>query len=587
MQRLHLPSRTVLLHAVMLLAMALPYCINLGKSSLWDANEAFYAETPREMMVTGEYISPLFNFRWRIDKPPLTYYVILLSYKLFGVNEFAVRFPGALAAIGLILFSYATARLLFGLRAALVAAGITAATARIFILARRLPIDILLLFFLAGALFFIMRGVQKKERLSWVLAYLFCALGFLTKGPVGAVIPAGALILWMLWSRRSAISVYLSDGCLIFALLVLPWYVLIYLQHGWAYIAPFFLKDNLGRFTTIALGPSRSPFYYFSIFLTDFFPWSFLALAVFYRLWRSRKEEAPLKSLSFGLPLIWCMLTFCLFSISKNKQEYYIAPMYPAAAIVLSGFFSKMRPLKNSGRIGIGDRDREPEMHETVRGTAPARQQTWWIVPYSLIALILFGVSLLMPYIIASFMPDSRMLLRYTPSLLLIASSAALALCVLRRKFTHCFPALAVPLWAVFFFGALFYIPAFESVRPIKGFCKDIEMQWRGNDEAGYFRAAAPSMVYYLRKPIFEESSYKRMMCRFQLNKRIFCIISEKDYSYFTNKGLKIFILDRHSPFAIRLGAMLDSGRTSGEDLLLVCNRLPAQPGSNEGHPPL
>jgi 4-amino-4-deoxy-L-arabinose transferase-like glycosyltransferase len=147
MAKLGLQFNSPLIHAVVLILLSLPYFINLGVSSIWDANEAFYAETPREMLASGDYLSPQFNFQPRVQKPPLTYWTVLASYKIFGVNEFAVRFPGALAALGVLLFSYGMARMLFSPQAALFSAAITATTARIFILERRLPIDILLLFF--------------------------------------------------------------------------------------------------------------------------------------------------------------------------------------------------------------------------------------------------------------------------------------------------------------------------------------------------------------------------------------------------------------------------------------------------------
>jgi 4-amino-4-deoxy-L-arabinose transferase-like glycosyltransferase len=106
--QLHSP----LSHALILLAFSLPYFTRLGSSSLWDANEAFYAETPREMLITGDYLAPRFNFQPRAQKPPLTYWAVLASYEVFGVNEFAVRFPGAMAAVGTLLFSYGLARFL-------------------------------------------------------------------------------------------------------------------------------------------------------------------------------------------------------------------------------------------------------------------------------------------------------------------------------------------------------------------------------------------------------------------------------------------------------------------------------------------
>ena len=390
----------------------------------------------------------------------------------------------------------------------------------------------------------------------------------------------------MLFHRRSGISIYFWEGCFVYACIVLPWYLFIYLEQGPAYIYAFFLKENLGRFTTEAFGPSRSIFYYFAIFITDFFPWSLLALTSFCLLWRARKEEPAIKSLSFGLPLLWCMLIFCFFSLSKNKQEYYIAPLYPAAAIIISGVLDKSIVRRNAEEP-IQERDPELPMPETAQSNLDFRKRSWWIWPYSLIAIILMAGALLVPFFIISFMSEPPFLLLYGPSFLFVAGGILLVVNIKRRKTDHCFPAVAVPLWALFLIGALFFIPAFESVRPIKGFCKIIETHWSEGDEFGYFHAAAPSMVYYLRRPIFEEGVYKRMTLRFTSDKRVFCILYERDYNYFIKKGLNLHILDRHSPFALRLKVLRDSRRSSINDILLVCNHLPAQPGSREGRPRL
>src|SRR3712207_5560260 len=73
--------------AVLLLALAiLPYFIGLGDSSIWDANEAFYVETPRKMMERGDYVFPTFNYEPRVNKPVLSYWIVAALYKLFGVS---------------------------------------------------------------------------------------------------------------------------------------------------------------------------------------------------------------------------------------------------------------------------------------------------------------------------------------------------------------------------------------------------------------------------------------------------------------------------------------------------------------------
>jgi 4-amino-4-deoxy-L-arabinose transferase-like glycosyltransferase len=569
--RLHLSY----LHIAFLAALCLPYCINLGTSSIWDANEAFYAETPREMLESGDYLAPRFNFEPRAQKPPLTYWAILASYKLFGISEFAVRLPSALAAIGVLLFSYGIARMLFTPRAALIAAAVTATVVRTFILARRLPIDILLLFFLMGTLFFLVRAIPGKKTHSWALAYLFAGLGFLTKGPIALLIPGVACLLWALWGRRLKFrEMHPVMGAAILILVILPWYTAIFLAHGWTYIEPFFLRDNIGRFASETLGPSRGLFYYFPVAATDFFPWSILVLCAFYLLWIYRKTAQPFKSLAFGLPLIWCVCIFFLFSLSKNKQEYYIAPIYPVAAILLSGVLDKTieksrtpdSPLTNRNYgISAAGIEKDPPLISKSSG---------WFWTYGLLALLLFSLSLLAPYFFRSFMPDMRLMLHYAPSLVLIAGSLILAWSLARRKLAPCFWVLTVSLWTVYMMCALIYLPELERYRPVKRFCRLIEARLSAPDETGYFRTALPSMVYYLRRPIFEEYDAEEMKRRLQSENRIFCILAEKDYNYFAdNRDLEIYILDRNPRFSVRLGTLLNAGYFSGEELLLISNR--------------
>lgn len=542
------------LHAVLLVALALPYCINLGASSVWDANEAFYAETPREMLTSGDWLAPRFNFIPRAQKPPLTYWPILFSYQLFGVNEFALRVPSALAAIGILLFCYGAARMLFGPRAALVAAAIAATTPRIYILERRLPIDIILLLFLTGTLFFLLRALLRNDTRSWALAYLFAGLGFLTKGPVALVIPAGAYALWALCNRRLRLSETRPWlGIAILAAVALPWYILVFRAHGWTYIAPFFLRDNLGRFAAETLGPSRGFHYYAPIFLADFLPWSFFSLGAIVVLWRRRKTESPLKDPALGLPLIWCGLTFLLFSLSKNKQEYYIAPMYPAAAILLSGVLDRtIFALRDQSRLDPGP---------------------WFFWICRIAALVLLIIAAALPYVCTTFMPEAPPMLHYGPSLLIGAGIGFLIWKTFDRKPGRCFAALSMTFWFVFAVTSIYYVPALETWRPVKSLCRTIERASAPGDEAGYFRTALPSMVFYLRRPVFEESDREQMLLRFRSSKRVFCILSREDFGYFVTRSERdLHIVDRRPLFALRFRDLLSSGGFSGAELLLVSN---------------
>lgn len=545
-----------LVHALLLTLLALPYFVNLGVSSLWDANEAFYAETPREMMVTGDYLAPRFNFEPRVQKPPLTYWVVLLSYRAFGVGEFAVRFPGALAALGVLLFCYGAARSAYGPRAGLAAAAIAATTARIFILARRLPIDILLLFFLTGALFFILRALRRDGRGPWVPVYLFLGLAIMTKGPVALVIPAAALGGWRLLAGQRA-KVHPLMGTAILAAVVLPWYLAVWQAHGWDYIAPFFLSDNLGRFATETLGPSRSVFYYIHVFLSDFFPWSLLLAAALVS-WRRLRREAPAGSSPGWLLLCWAGVVFLLFSLSRNKQEYYIAPMYPACAVLIAGALVRLPGL---------------------------RPGPTWAWAYGGAAALMLGLSLALPFVFTAFMPALPPLLLYGPTVLFGAGALAVGACIVRRRRGLSFAALALSLWAVYLLGAAAYIPALEALRPVKGFCRVIARHWHpeAGDSAGFYRASLPSMVFYLERPIFQETDPEGMLGRFRSPGRVFCILSRADYEYFIGRGEDLHIIDQGPHFSLRFGSLLQKGKFPGRQLILVSNRSWSTIASLEG----
>src|SRR5687768_6904805 len=133
--------RTIIL-SFLLAAAILPYWIGIGDSTLWDANEAFYAETPRVMTETGDYVSPSFNDKPRFNKPPLTYWIIAISCKIFGVSGWAERFPIVLAAMGLIAAAFVIGRVIWGTQTGLWVAIVMSTLPRFLMHSRRSSIDV-------------------------------------------------------------------------------------------------------------------------------------------------------------------------------------------------------------------------------------------------------------------------------------------------------------------------------------------------------------------------------------------------------------------------------------------------------------
>jgi 4-amino-4-deoxy-L-arabinose transferase-like glycosyltransferase len=541
------------------LAAILPYAINLHRSALWDANEAFYAETPREMLESGDYLAPRFNYEPRAQKPPLTYWCVVAGYKLVGISELGVRLPGLFAAAGILLLAYETARQLFSRHAALLAVLMLGTTMRLFILARQLPRDILLVFWLTATAFFLTRALKHGQRKDWFFAYVAAGLGFLTKGPVAWALPGLSCGAWCLWTGRVRLrATHPFMGAAIQAALVAPWYLLTYFKYGWTYIGDFFLQDNFTRFTTGTLygwsmSPSRSPFYYIHVFFVDFFPWSLLFTAGAIQLWSERKSLRTDNSLKFGFPLTWCAVVFLFFSISKSKQEYYIAPLYPLMAVLLAGLFEK--PLFDPKSTSATGRRR---CGATLAATAA----------------VLGGVALFLPFVLPALIPEGPAVLHYAPTAFLLAAAGILAWNVRRGRLLQGVFTTALAMWFLFVSAATFYLPALEQLRPVKTICRTIQAYAGSGDEIGYYRAAVPSMLFYLRRQIFTVSDPPTMARIFQGDRRVFCVLGDDDYRSFTADGeLRLYVLQRYPQLSTRLGDILFRRGTDADELLLVCNR--------------
>src|SRR6187431_548973 len=190
-------SRQTLL-AVLLATAVLPYFVNLGVSSIWDANEAFYAQTPREMMEAGDYVTPSFNFQLRMNKPVLSYWNVAASYHLFGISEWSERLPIAVGAIVIIAAAFGLGRLLGGTFAGLLAALVLATSPRMMLLARRIIIDVHITMWMALVLLFFALAEVRPTRQRWFLCLMYVAAGFgvLTKGPVAVFLPAVVFFIY-------------------------------------------------------------------------------------------------------------------------------------------------------------------------------------------------------------------------------------------------------------------------------------------------------------------------------------------------------------------------------------------------------
>ena len=340
-------------YALLMAAHCLMTLPNLGAHTLWDMDEGVNAEAAREMLESGNWITPYYNYEIRTAKPVLLYWLQATSYLVFGVNEFAARFPAAVCGLGTVLLTYELGRRLFSRSTGLLAGLALGSCIEFCIISHAATPDAPLLFFTTLTFYLYWRGSENGGRWWFAPAGAAAGLAMLTKGPVGFVLPAGVigLHLWVtgslgrLWDRRalSAIgSFFLTAG---------PWYALVAVETRGKWAETFFLRENIGRFSTPMDSHGGGPYYHILTLILLFAPWSiFFAITLWHAYKEARKPLAVPTSVvasengnAYRFLLCWFGVYLVIFSAAATKLPNYIVPLYPALAILTARLVDRWR----------------------------------------------------------------------------------------------------------------------------------------------------------------------------------------------------------------------------------------------------
>ena len=323
----------------------------LGDIGLTDRDEGSNAEAAREMLETGDWISPTLNYEPRYAKPAFVYWVISSTYALLGVNEFTARLPSALFGLGLLVLHYWF--LHRWVRPAIAFFGSLMLLLNIeFVGIHRMVLtDPELVFFTTLATYSFWAGFHgegRDQRVLW-LFYIGMALAMLAKGPIGIIIPLLAVIPYLTLTRQW--KRYFTRGnpflgwvlCLVIAA---PWYLAMLTIHGGDYVAAAH-ANTTGRFANPLEGHGGTIFFYVPILLLGFFPWSgFLPVALYqslqeWKLFRSGDKKADGTEGLMVFAACWIIGIFLFFTISATRLPHYILPLYPAAALLVAVLWSR------------------------------------------------------------------------------------------------------------------------------------------------------------------------------------------------------------------------------------------------------
>jgi 4-amino-4-deoxy-L-arabinose transferase-like glycosyltransferase len=290
------------------------------------------------MFAHREWIVPMVNGAVYTDKPIFYFWMVLLgSYPMGGVTEWAVRLPSAASATGLALLTYGFGKSYFGRPVGFLAALVLATTARVLWEARWAHTDLLFTLFFVSSLYFLVRvWLGQNDKKDAFLAYAFMGLATLTKGLIGFFLPGLIVFLLLVltkqWGRLRALQ--LGKGTGGFCVVTLPWFVAVGLRTDGHWIVDFIWRHHFQRY--LAGAGHEEPFYYYFVnFPLDFLPWSVILIPAVAAYW------PPREALGRPVPLfltVWFAAVFLFFSLSNTKRALYLLPLFPPAALLVAQY---------------------------------------------------------------------------------------------------------------------------------------------------------------------------------------------------------------------------------------------------------
>jgi 4-amino-4-deoxy-L-arabinose transferase-like glycosyltransferase len=343
------------LAAVILAASAVYLAGIVSPPSLLDDVDAVQAQIARNMLSSGDWVTPRIDGVVYFEKSPLVYWLIAFAYKIFGVHDWAARIPIALSAIGLAWLTAAFGKWAFGRRAGFYAGLVMATCVGLWLFTRILIPDVMLTFTIALSLWAFLRVFDEEEKHPRAWACVCAAslgVGLLLKSLVALVFPVSAALLFLFFTRRLFSAnewkrLHPVSGIFIVLLIAAPWHILAALRnppyfawtlqslpghyHGFLWF--YFINEQLLRFLNLRYPRDYNtvPRLWFWLFhLIWLFPWSIYLPAVASLSFKPVDRAGRTRLLA-----LCCTGFILLFFTFSTTQEYYSMPCYPALALLL------------------------------------------------------------------------------------------------------------------------------------------------------------------------------------------------------------------------------------------------------------
>ena len=319
------------------------YFAGLGDYGFIDPDEGRYSEIPREMIESGDFITPRLNYVKYFEKPIMHYWLTAISFMAFGQNEFAGRLtPVVLGLLGCWITFLLAKRVTKDFRASVISAMVLASSVLWYALSRINITDMTLTFFFTGALYFFRVWIDDTERKIWlVMFYVFMALAVMSKGLIGVVLPGGIAVIYSLLTgqgKKILSRIFSPVAIVIFFAVNAVWFVPVCMANH-DFFDFFFIREHFLRYTT-TIHERWQPFWFFGpVFLAGLVPWTGLLLDVFRAIFGKCRLIGKKDGVLLGL---WFLMPFVFFSMSGSKLVTYILPCFPPVAVLAGASLASM-----------------------------------------------------------------------------------------------------------------------------------------------------------------------------------------------------------------------------------------------------
>lgn len=343
------------------LLLALGWCATLQVRAMLDPDEGRYAEIPREMLASGDWVTPRFNDLKYFEKPPLQYWATAAVYRVAGVHEWSSRLWTVGLAFACLPLVCAWTAALFGRDAALAAAAALGVSPFFLVVTHLNLLDPAFTFFLTAAVLCFTRAqlsapAGAAERRWMLTAWAAAALAVLSKGIVVGVLCGGSLLLYTIIERdrRPWRRLHALPGVALFAVIALPWFALVSARNR-NFAQFFFVHEHFARFLTTVHQRVEPWWYFLPLLLLAVLPFAPSALRAAQAAWHDPSPAAEASQRPFRprrFLIIYAALTLVFFSASGSKLAPYILPMVPVLAALVGAACAD--PARLARRAALG-----------------------------------------------------------------------------------------------------------------------------------------------------------------------------------------------------------------------------------------